>query len=186
MKLFAYVDETGQDTKGQLFIVSVVMIRGERDPLRQALQSIEHSSLKRDKKWKKSRPTEREAYMRGILSLEVLHGSLCYSLHRNTTRYVDLTIQSTAQAVLDRLEETDQAIAFVDGLARSERQRFGQRLRRQGIAVDKVRGVKDESDILIRLADALAGFARNGIEGKHTGLQAMYQAALAEGKLRQI
>jgi hypothetical protein len=28
MKLYTYVDETGQDTRGQLFIVSVVVIRG--------------------------------------------------------------------------------------------------------------------------------------------------------------
>lgn len=46
MKTYAYVDETGQDTYGQLFIVSVVVVRGDRDPLRQALQGIERTSCK--------------------------------------------------------------------------------------------------------------------------------------------
>ncbi len=128
MKLYAYVDETGQDTRGQLFIVSVVVIRGERDPLQQALQGIERSSRKHDKKWTKSRPAEREAYMRSILSLDALHGSLYYALHRNTSDYVNLTIQSTAQAVLNHIEPPDQATVLVDGLARSERRRFAQGL----------------------------------------------------------
>ena len=187
MKLYAYVDETGQDTSGQLFIVAVVIVRGDGDPLRQALREVERDSRKLDKKWTKSRPAQREAYIRGILNLEPLHGSLYYALHRHTSHYVDLTIQSTAQAILSHTELSGQSTAvLVDGLARSERQGFARRLRQQSIVVDKVRGVKDESDALIRLADAIAGFVRHSIEEKHAGLQAMYHAALAEGKLRQL
>jgi Protein of unknown function (DUF3800) len=186
MKLYAYVDETGQDTSGQLFIVAVVIVRGDGDPLRHALREVERDSRKLDKKWTKSRPTQREAYMRSILNLKPLHGSLYYAIHRNTSDYVDLTIQSTAQAVLGNMASSDQATILVDGLARSERQGFARRLRQQSIVVDKVRGVKDESDALIRLADAIAGFVRHSIEEKHAGLQAMYHAALAEGKLRQL
>ena len=186
MKLYAYVDETGQDTNGQFFIVSVVIVRGDGDPLRQALREVERDSRKLDKKWTKSRPAQREAYMRGILSLKPLHGSLYYALHRNTSDYVDLTIQSAAQALLGSMASSDQATILVDGLARSERQRFARRLRQHRIVIDKVRGLKDESDALIRLADALAGFVRHSIEERHAGLQAMYAAALAEGTLRQL
>lgn len=185
MKLYAYVDETGQDTRGQLFIVSVVVLRGERDSLRQALQDVERSSLKLDKKWKKSRPAQREAYMRGVLSLEELRGSLYYALYRNTSDYVDLTIRSTAQAVLSRIESPDQATILVDGLARSERRRFAQGLRSQSVIVDKVRGVRDETDIIIRLADALAGFVRSGVEEKQAGLHAMFLSASADGRIQQ-
>jgi hypothetical protein len=46
-------------------------------------------------------------------------------------------------------------------------------LRQQSIVVDKVRGVKDESDALIRLADAIAGFVRHSLDQRHAGLQAM-------------
>ena len=185
MKLYTYVDETGQDTRGQLFIVSVIVIRAERDPLRQALQEIERSSRKLDKKWKKSRPAQREAYMRAILNLEALHGSLYYSVYRNARHYVDLTIQSTAQAILHNIGASDQTTVLVDGLARSERRRFAQGLRSQGIPVDKVRGVKDESDILIRLADALAGFVRNGIDGDHGEMQAMFLTASDKGRIQR-
>ena len=84
------------------------------------------------------------------------------------------------------MASSDQATILVDGLARSERQRFARRLRQHRIVIDKVRGLKDESDALIRLADALAGFVRHSIEERHAGLQAMYAAALAEGTLRQL
>ena len=185
MKLYTYVDETGQDTQGQLFVVSVIVIKVEREPLRQALQEVERSSRKLDKKWKKSRPAQREAYMRDVLNLEALHGSLYYSVYRNARNYVDLTIQSTAQAILGNIEPPDQSTVLVDGLARSERRRFAQGLRNQGVPVDKVRGVRDESDILIRLADALAGFVRNGIDGDHGGMRAMFLTASGDGRIQR-
>lgn len=45
--------------------------------------------------------------------------------------------------------------------------------------------MRDESDILIRLSDALAGFVRNGTEGRHAGMQAMFVAASADGRIQQ-
>ena len=101
MKLYAYVDETGQDTSGQLFIVAVVIVRGDGDPLRQALREVERDSRKLDKKWTKSRPAQREAYMTRYPEPEPLHGSLYYALHRHTSDYVDLTIQSTSPSHLE-------------------------------------------------------------------------------------
>jgi hypothetical protein len=90
MKLYTYVDETGQDTQGQLFIVAVVIVRGDCDPLRQALQEVERGSRKLDKKWTKSRPAQREAYMRSILNLKLLHGSLYYALSAVTCKCIDI------------------------------------------------------------------------------------------------
>ena len=185
MKCYAYVDETGQDTQGRLFIVSVIVVREERDALRRALQTIERTSRKRDKKWKKSRPSEREAYMRSVLNLEALRGSLYYSVYRDTSDYVDLTIQATARAILHPDTPPDQITVLVDGLARSERWRYARGLRNLSVSVDKVRGVRDESDILIRLADALAGFVRNGIEGKHEVMQEMFFAARADHRIQE-
>lgn len=45
-KLYAYVDESGQDTQGELFVVAVVVTGSERDALRQALRNIERDSCK--------------------------------------------------------------------------------------------------------------------------------------------
>ncbi len=40
-RLFCYVDESGQDTKGALFIVSVVITGQERESLIQICEAIE-------------------------------------------------------------------------------------------------------------------------------------------------
>ena len=43
-KLYAYVDESGQDTLGELFLVSVVVTGEARDGLRKKLRTIERVS----------------------------------------------------------------------------------------------------------------------------------------------
>ena len=53
-KLYCYVDESGQDTKGDLFLVSVVITEEERDELRRKLIKIEKTSQKGQRKWMQS------------------------------------------------------------------------------------------------------------------------------------
>jgi hypothetical protein len=50
--------------------------------------------------------------------------------------------------------------------------------------VDKVRGLRDESDAFIRLADAMAGFVRDWIEGE-ADLERLYHEAVVRGVLRE-
>ena len=45
-KLYCYVDETGQDTKGKLFIISIVLTERERDELEKRIEEIEQKSGK--------------------------------------------------------------------------------------------------------------------------------------------
>jgi hypothetical protein len=54
-KLYAYVDESGQDTLGELFLVSVVVTGEAREGLRKKLRTIERASGKQTKKWRKAR-----------------------------------------------------------------------------------------------------------------------------------
>jgi len=39
-KLYCYIDETGQDTKGKLFLVSIVIQEQEREELREKIERI--------------------------------------------------------------------------------------------------------------------------------------------------
>jgi hypothetical protein len=45
IKLYCYVDETGQDTGGRLFIVAVILTSDQRDELRSILQRAEMKKL---------------------------------------------------------------------------------------------------------------------------------------------
>jgi hypothetical protein len=60
-----------------------------------------------------------------------------------------------------------------------------ERVRKLGIAVRKVRGARDESDELIRLADAVAGFVRDALEGSSV-MQALFDQALRRGVIRKV
>src|SRR5438105_2668794 len=61
-KLYCYVDETGQDTYGNFFIVSVVVTGDVRESLVARLEQIEKASGKGNVKWTNSRSSFRVAY----------------------------------------------------------------------------------------------------------------------------
>lgn len=183
--LYCYVDETGQDTEGQLFFVAVVIIGQDRDHLRKQLALIEESSGKRTRKWTRASGRQREAFMRSILSSTAFVGKLFYSKYPETRAYVDLTILSTAKAIQTYAPEFYTATVFVDGLHRTEQRRFASGLRQLRVKIRKVRGLNDQSDLFIRLADSLVGFVRDSHAGGER-LSELYKQAIASKRVREV
>jgi hypothetical protein len=185
-KVYVYVDESGQDTLGEMFLVSVIIAGAERDLLRKHLQDIELKSGKRDKKWTRSTPRQRESYLRAVFGLPEFRGRLYYSHYQNTKTYLDLTIFSTAKALIHFTHhEPYSAIVTVDGLGRSERHSLAAGLRKLNVSIRKVRGAKDQSEEFIRLADALAGFARDGLSSDNE-LQKFFQKVKNAEAIREV
>lgn len=118
-KLFCYVDETGQDTQGRLFVVAVVVTESERDELRQQCSAIELESGKGQRKWVKSKHDRRLAYMRQVVNIPALHGRLCFSASYDHANYLEETVRAIAGSL--RLAENAefQATVLIDGLPRS-------------------------------------------------------------------
>ncbi|TSC53670.1 MAG: Uncharacterized protein LiPW39_129 [Parcubacteria group bacterium LiPW_39] len=108
------------------------------------------------------------------MGIKELAGCLYYSKYKATRAYVDLSILSVAKALHDKAKVPYEATVFVDGLKRAERPRFGAGLRKLKIRVRKVRGIRDQSDEFIRLADAVAGFVRDSLEGDQI-MKALYE-----------
>lgn len=179
-KLYCYVDETGQDTHGDLFLVSVVITGKERDALRRRLRQIEKSSSKNQKKWRKSTSQQRKRYILDILSVKQLAGRLYFSHYEYTKTYVDLTILSIAKSLHNYTKHSYEVTILIDGLKQSEQFRFAAGLRKLDVKVRKVRGIKDEADEFIRLADALAGFVRDALEG-NANMKRLYNQARKQG-----
>src|SRR6185503_19977564 len=98
-KLFCYFDETGQDTRGKIFIVSVIIQEKDLDILRNQLEAIERDSGKGRRKWMQTRPQSKVAYLRSILKIPSLKGKLCYATYTDATNYLALTILTTARAI---------------------------------------------------------------------------------------
>jgi hypothetical protein len=165
-KPYLYVDESGQDTAGDLFVVSVAVTHLEtRDEIAAMLTKIEHDTGKQRTKWMKASRVSRLAYMKSVLSDLPQECLLFYELHRNTKDYTGATVRTIARALTWVVGDDARATILIDALSVKGRREIGAALRRHKARVD-VRGVrKDESDAFIRLADALAGFVRDATEG---------------------
>jgi len=86
-KLYCYVDETGQDTRGELFIVSVVIVGAGRDQAIQLCEAIERATGKGRVKWLKTRYDRRLAYIRRVLQEPIFQGKLNFAIYQNTGDY---------------------------------------------------------------------------------------------------
>lgn len=165
-KIYCFVDESGQDTEGRLFIVSLLVTsHAIKDELERKLLAIEEESGKKTAKWHVASFHNRMKYLEQIVRLPLLHKSLFYSTHQSTKAYSDLTTYSIARAInLKTEKEPNQSFIFIDGFSDAECRKVKKGLHLLNIRYKKVRGVTDESNAFIRLADALAGFLRDCFE----------------------
>jgi hypothetical protein len=178
-KIYAFVDESGQETKGALFLVSVVVADHEYDHINDLLIEIEEQSGKRLRKWSKARFGYRLAYIEAVIEQPLFRGLILFSRHANSQAYFDLTVETTARAIHHKNKEA-LATVVVDGLRGRDVNRFKTRLRGSGVNVRKVRGARDESEPIVRLADAVAGFVRDFLEGQAYAAK-LYEKAIRDG-----
>ncbi len=184
-KLYCYVDETGQDTEGTLFIVSVVITDRERDKYQQVCEAIEQGTGKRQAKWIKTSYERRLNYVQRVLETPLLVGKLNYAVYRDIKAYQGPVVQAIARALEGASEGEYQVTVLIDGLPRKLERAVSKQLRKEGVRVKKVRGIKDESDSLIRLADALCGLVRAATEGQPAMVSLLNQG-MARGVLRDL
>jgi hypothetical protein len=186
-RLYCYVDETGLDTEGELFIVGVVVSEEERDDLIRILELIERDSGKGKAKWNKASYGKRIAYMSQVLHLSLFRGKLCFCVHRDHREsYLLLTVQGIAKAFRAQNVPNSTVLVFIDGLPDSQIRTATQLLRDEGVPVNKVRGIKkDEHNALIRLADALCGLVRAAIEEQPQMLQ-LFERGMRMGSLIDV
>ena len=165
-KLYCYVDETGQDTKGKLFIVSVVITQEDREEVTELLEKTEKETGKGKTKWVRSKKEFKIAYLERILTNKIFKHKIFYSLSQDTKSYKEVTLITIASAITSVKEgDNYKALIYIDGLQKSEIFKVGSGLRKIGVHTEKVRGVKDESNAIVRLADAIAGLVREQTEG---------------------
>jgi hypothetical protein len=184
-KLHCFVDETGQDTKGELFIVAVVVDDVDPEALRQILAQIEEKSPKGARKWYKTNRERRLAYISRIVDSGAFTNKIFFAHYQQTLEFFGLTIDTIAKAIELVAEESYEATVLIDGLSKSMRQHATEQLRKKSVKVRKLRGIDDESDALIRLADAMAGFVRLGLEGD-AEFRSLFDQAISAQIIREV
>jgi len=184
-KIYCFVDETGQDTKGRLFLVSVVITGQNLEELEKILLAIEKRSGKDQHKWMRASFKRQLAYMEEVINRPVFKNKIYFSQFKNSKRYQDLTIQATAKAVLDKTVNYYEAIILIDALGKTQRHVVAAGLRHFGVKIKNVKGLSDQSSPLIRLADAVAGFVRACLDG-HTKFLPLYNKARQNGIIKEV
>lgn len=166
-KLYCYVDETGQDTKGELFLVAVVLkdING-LEVIEKALEEIEIRTGKKQSKWKKISRKIKKKYLEELIQVKELKNAIFYATYQASKEYSKLTSFTIAKAVLAKGNINYTVTVIIDGLNDKERDVVREELKKLKIKYRKIRGMRDEQSILLRLSDAMAGFLREVYEGE--------------------
>jgi hypothetical protein len=187
-KLYCYVDETGLDTEGRLFVVAVVVTGQNKDDLLQLCEDMERDSGKGKFKWGKAAYSLRMAYLRQVLAERRLEGALRYAMFFSTHDYEAATVATIARAISwKRPVEPFTTMVYVDGLSKSKRREYSRALHRLGIPTRQVRGVgRDENNALVRLADAVAGFVRDALDRDTPEVVALFERCKKRGWLIEV
>ena len=170
-KLYCYVDESGQDTLGELFIVAIVVTDERQRELEKYLESLEVATGKRTK-WNKTRDKTRQAYANALLKHNFPGMIFVKKSSPSGTKFDESEVLATAQALSTYREtngigEKDYKVTItIDSLSKTTAARMAPEFRKLGIKTRKIVGKKDESSSIIRLADAIAGLVREAHEGR--------------------
>ncbi len=186
-RFYCYVDESGQDTRGRLFVVSVIIAAEDRDELLKALEAIERETGKNRVNWNKTTYSRKLAYIRRVLKLNAIPGKLNFALYQESRDYFGLTVQTIVSA-LNKIDKADdyKATVLIDALPPTQARVVSHLLHLSGVHAKKVRGVRrDENDALIRLADAVCGFVRAAHEGQPEMLK-LFEDAVHKGVLKDV
>lgn len=165
LTLYAYTDETGQDTKGDFFIVATVLVKkDQKKGLEEYLVSIEGNSGKNKVKWTSTEFERRKNYLEHLANIpEKIKPVVYFSNFKNTTQYMHNTGKSIGRAIKTELPEQKnyKAKILIDGLRGKEVRKISSIMRDKKIRYDKIRGVDDKHSCITRLADSMAGFLRD-------------------------
>jgi hypothetical protein len=165
--------------------VTVVVIQQAPGSFIECLEQIEDNTGKGKVKWSSAQKEKRAAYITAVLDHALLKGIAVYVVFRHTTAYAEAVVQATGMAISDQVQGEYKATIYVDGLTKTQKNKFSAGLRRKGIRTRKVQGVSDETNACVRLADAICGFVRAALEGK-TLFARLMEKAQREGYVKEL
>lgn len=184
-KLYCYVDESGQDSKSEFFIVVVVVSDKEQNLLRERLLKIESQAKIGKRKWHKASHDRRRRYLQLVLDKGIGNGEIYFGRYKKPLPYFLPTLETLEKAISDKAKEDYKTIIYIDGIDKKKAAELTNALRLRGIKLELVRSRRDESEPLIRLADRWAGCIRGTLLGRKDA-QDMVKRAKKEGYLREL
>ena len=190
-KLYCYVDETGQDTLGRLFVVVAVVASSEHQDLGEFLHRAERQSGGRrsHEVWSKSNRKRLDKYLTMALQPGPLTGKIFYQVFADSKEYDRLTAETAVRAL--QRYAADQSIAhfkatiIIDGLTRGATRNARKIVLKSRIRIDKIRAQRDDSNPFLRLANAVTLPVRKALE-RDWPSRALIQKAKKDGVFTEL
>lgn len=183
-KLYCYVDETGQDVGSKLFIVVAVIITSNVNGVRERLLNLETDTRIGKIKWHKSDYKYRIKFMEEFLSRDNKDLHVYFLKAQKPVFYYLPTVEILQRAISANSTSNTQAIVCIDGLDKFSGKKYTNALRTKILKIKLAKGVRDESEPLIRLADRWAGCIRMALLGNEQ-CQALVARAEKKGLLKE-
>lgn len=159
-KLYCYVDETGQDTGSSFFVVVAVAVKSDLDLISNQLLKFEESLKLGNIKWHKSEYKRKIAFLDLFLTQRYSNLHIYFGRFKKPILYFFPMVETLEQTIKQYSDTETRVKVYVDGLDKMAAKKFTNALRSNGAKVKLVKGVRDESEPLIRLADRWAGCIR--------------------------
>ena len=175
-KLYCYVDETGQDVTSKIFIVVAVVSGDDQNSLKQKLLETENDAKIGQRKWHKSKAERRLKYLQLVLQKKLGAGEVYFSEYKKPLPYFLPLIDILEKAIADQSVVDYQAVVYIDGIDRKKAAELTNALRLRQVRLLMVRGSRDESEPVIRLADRWAGCIRLALMGNKEANEIFHQA----------
>jgi hypothetical protein len=184
-KLYCYVDESGQDSTSNHFVVVAVVSVQDQEIVREKLDDIEDIAKTNKLKWHKTRNDRRMRYLALALERRIASGDVYSARYHKPIPYFFPLVDLIEKAIKEAAREPYRANVYIDGIDKRKARALTNALRASGISLRLVKSRRDESEPLIRLADMWAGCIRSALL-KHKDAQAIVKRAKAEGYLIEL
>ncbi len=163
IRISSFTDETGQDTEWKNFYVcTVICLSSDQEYIENKLIEIEKKSRKLNK-WYKSNNEKRRKYIDLILYEKIFKKcSIYYSQFQNKTEYIDLVSGHIVKSIKSYCGSSESEVKiFIDKVDNKTLNGIKKEIKLFKIKYKKIRGLNDESNSVIRLADAACGLIRD-------------------------
>lgn len=184
-KLYCYVDESGQDTASDFFVVVAVITEGDQQSIREHLERIERNAGTNRKKWHKVRHENRMRYLSAVLEQKIAAGNVYVVHYKKPIPFFFPMIVLLEKAIKQAAKEAHRANVYVDGIDDQKAKELTNALRASKISLRLVKSRRDESEPLIRLADMWAGCIRSSFLG-NKDTRTLFKKAQESGYLKDI
>lgn len=184
-KLYCYVDESGQDAGSSFFVVVAVINAYDQEHAKAQLLEIEEKAHTNKLKWHKTKQKRRMHYLNLALDLKIATSKVYAANYKKPIPYFFPMIDILSKAIKSFAQGQYRAHIYIDGIDRKKAKELTNALRASGISLRMIKGIRDESEPCIRLADMWAGCIRGALLGEKDA-QELVRRAKENGYLRDF